>query len=97
MQRIEPFTPSPSRNLHPADELYQVRKRIRDLRAREGDLRRDLLEGGDLVGREWQVVPTAQTSWRIDRHRLPGHILQNRSSLRCVRSTLLRIVPCGYQ
>jgi hypothetical protein len=48
-------------NRHPADELAEVRAAIRELKAREAELRLLLLDGLDLKGDLWRATIRTQT------------------------------------
>src|SRR5262245_32439151 len=53
-------------NDHPADELADVRAKIRELKEREEVLRSRLIDGTDLRGTMWRATVRVQTSERID-------------------------------
>jgi hypothetical protein len=54
------------RNLHPADQLAEVRKDLEDLKAKEKFLRTLLLETGDFRGEEWRAHPQERSQQRLD-------------------------------
>jgi hypothetical protein len=54
-------------NRHPADELADLRAQIRELEAREQELRaRLLIPGADLSGAEWRALVVTQSRDRLD-------------------------------
>ncbi|MEZ5716816.1 MAG: hypothetical protein R3D85_17695 [Paracoccaceae bacterium] len=81
MERYANPGPGPGHNLHPADELGEIRARIRALQAREADLRQALLDDPGLVrGERFQADIRRQTRRVFLRDRLPPDIL-NRADL----------------
>jgi hypothetical protein len=54
------------RNLHPADQLAEVRRDLEDLKAKEKFLRTLLLETGDFRGEEWRAHPQQRSQQRLD-------------------------------
>jgi len=53
-------------NRHPADLLADTRAEIKALQKREDDLRRQLIESGDLIGAEWKAQIVNRTQERLD-------------------------------
>ena len=65
-------------NRHPADELADLRARMRDLKAREAELRRVLLFGeSGLCGDDHAVTLKKRRRRVFVKDRLPGHILRD--------------------
>ena len=64
----KPFAPEILFNVHPADELAEVREKIKTLTARADSLRDKLLEdGADLRGDEYTATITPGTRETLDR------------------------------
>ena len=65
-QRREEPSMHARQNRHPADQLADVRAEIRALQQREDELRRQLVESGDLTGAEWKAQIVNRTQERLD-------------------------------
>ena len=66
------------RNIHPAEELAQIRAEIRQLQAREAELRAGFLTGDSPCEGPMHRVCVEERSTRVfDKTRLPEAILQN--------------------
>ncbi len=67
---------SPRRNRHPADELGEVREALRHLRAREGELRQQLLAMPDeTTGSQFEADIRTQRCRVFLKERLPRDVL----------------------
>jgi hypothetical protein len=62
------------RNMPPADELELVRAEIKRLKAREAQLRDEVLGGAAEPGRDWRVEVVEQRRRTLDRSALPAEI-----------------------
>ncbi len=83
--------------MYPADELHEVRCRIRELRTREAVLRARMIAdpgGPACAGASWQVVVVSRESRSLDTGHLPAEVLANPSAYRTriFRAVLLRPV-----
>jgi len=66
------------RNIHPAEELAQIRTEIRQLKAREAELRAGFLTGDSpCEGPVHRVSVETRNARVFDKTRLPEAILQN--------------------
>lgn len=67
---------APTRNRHPVDELADVRAAIRDLQAREAELKEIVvhLDGCRLEGDDFEGVVTWATAERVDTAALRKHL-----------------------
>lgn len=55
-------------NIHPVDELAALREEIKQMQAREDQLRAELLkDGADLSGKQWQAVIQPSTRETVDK------------------------------
>jgi hypothetical protein len=61
-------------NMPPADELELVRAEIKRLRAREAELREQVLGEGAEPGQDWRVEVVEQRRRTLDRAALPREI-----------------------
>ena len=79
-------------NIHPADELAALREEIKQLQARESELRDQLLkEGADLQGEQYiaGIIPSTRES--VDKNALIAEL--GRSAVeRFLKSTIVRTV-----
>jgi hypothetical protein len=85
------------RNVHPVDELADVRAAIKSLETREAELRQKLLSGeASLCGDTWRAVIRSQSSERIDAkaaRRALGDAL--RPFMRRHSTAIVRLEPAG--
>lgn len=66
------------RNLSPADELGMIRAEMRRLKAREAELRAQILEiGAPEPGAEWRIEVIEQRRRTFDRTALPPSITED--------------------
>jgi hypothetical protein len=65
------------RNMPPADELELVRAEIKRLKAREAQLRDEVLGGAAEAGQDWRVEVIEQRRRTLDRAALPPEIADN--------------------
>ena len=72
-QRREEPSMNTRQNRHPADLLADTRAEIKALQKREDDLRRQLVESGDLTGAEWKAQIVNRTQKRLDCDALIKH------------------------
>jgi hypothetical protein len=62
---------SPQR--HPADELADIREQLRELRAREGEVRQRLLDSKDYRGTRYRVTVRVQSREHLDVYAVKKH------------------------
>lgn len=85
--------PSPTHNLTAADELADVRDRIRTLKSREAALRAALLSGDvPRIGTCYRVEITTQSRRRLDTARLPVSITSNPRYWQHSQAQIVRVV-----
>jgi hypothetical protein len=65
-QRRDEPSMSARQNRHPADLLADTRAEIKALQKREDNLRRQLVESGDLTGAEWKAQIVNRTQERLE-------------------------------
>jgi hypothetical protein len=82
-------------NRHPIDELGDLRAQIKALKAREEELRRAVIESGELVGDEYEASLKHSVQERIDVPLLKREIGLERLKpfLRPLACDVLRIKP----
>lgn len=87
-------------NMAPADELELVRAELKRLRAREAELRAQVLEEGAEPGQDWRVEVVEQRRRTLDRSALPTEIADDprywkQSVSRVVRTVSVRARTAG--
>jgi hypothetical protein len=55
-----------SANRHPVDELGDIRSQIKALKAREEELRRAVIESGDMIGDDYEAGLKHSVQQRVD-------------------------------
>lgn len=83
------------RNMTPADELGYIRAEIRRLKAREAELRAEILETGDASGTEYTIEIRTQERRTFDRSRLPQDIQDDPAYWKLSTSQIVKSVPVG--
>ena len=79
-------------NIHPADELQAIREEIKQMTAREDELRAILLkEGADLKGDSYQAFIQPSTRETVDKNALIAELGKEAAS-RFMKTTLVRSV-----
>lgn len=81
------------RNMTPADELGHIRDELKRLKARETELRAEILETGDASGAEYTVEIKTQERRVLDRDKLPQEILDDPYYYKTSTSQIVRTVP----
>ncbi|MEM0989350.1 MAG: hypothetical protein AAGK00_10750 [Pseudomonadota bacterium] len=82
-----------NRNIPPADELGHIREEIRRLKAREAELRQQILETGDASGTDYTVEIREQTRRTFDRTALPQPIQDDPAYWKISTTRLVKTVP----
>ena len=77
----------------PADELGLLREEMRRLKAREAELRTEILETGDASGTEYTVTIKTQERRVLDKDKLPKEILDDPYYYKISTSQTVRTVP----
>ncbi|MEM6621861.1 MAG: hypothetical protein AAF674_06495 [Pseudomonadota bacterium] len=80
------------RNMSPADELGHIRDEIRRLKAREAELREQILETGDASGTDYAVEIREQTRRTFDRSALPQAIQDDPAYWKVTTTRLVKTV-----
>jgi len=83
------------RNIHPVEELFEIRAEIRALKAREAELRAFFLDRAGQAERRGpfhEVAVVEQTSRVLDRARLPRAVLEDPGLWRTRRTTQVRLL-----
>ena len=83
------------RNMTPADELGHIRDEIRRLKAREAELRQEILATGDASGSDYTVEIKEQTRRNFDRTRLPQDIQDDPAYWKVSTTQVVKTVPLG--
>ena len=85
------------RNMPPADELELVRAEIKRLRAREAELRAEIVgqADGESIGRDWRVEIVEQRRRSLDRAALPPEIARDPRYWKESVTRIVRTVPAG--
>lgn len=81
------------RNMTPADELGHIREEIRKLKAREAELRAEILETGDASGTDFTIEIRTQERRTFDRTRLPQHVQDDPAFWKTTTSQVVKTVP----
>lgn len=84
------------RNIHPAEELFEIRAEIRALKAREAELRAYFLTGArvaDRRGPRHEIAVTDQRRRVFARNRLPAAILEDPRYWRQKLSRVVKLLP----
>jgi hypothetical protein len=80
-------------NMTPADELGHIREELKRLKARETELRTEILETGDASGVEYTVEIKTQERRTLDKEKLPQEILDDPYYYKISTSQIVRTVP----
>ena len=81
------------RNMAPADELGMLREEMKRLKAREAELRTEILETGDASGIEYTVEIKTQERRTLDKDKLPKEILDDPYYYKVSTSQTVRTIP----
>ena len=81
------------RNMTPADELGHLRAEMKRLKAREAELREEILETGDATGVEFTIEIKEQERRTLDKDKLPQEILNDPYYYKTSVSRTVRTVP----
>lgn len=81
------------RNMTPADELGHIREEMKRLRAREAELRTEILETGDATGSDFTVEIKEQERRTLDKDKLPREIVEDPYYYKVSVSRIVRTVP----
>ena len=80
-------------NMTPADELGHIREELKRLKARETQLRAELLQTGDASGTDFTIEIKTQERRTLDKDKLPPEILEDPYYYKVSTSQILRSVP----
>ena len=80
-------------NMTPADELGHIREELKRLRARETELRAEILETGDASGIAYTIEIKTQERRTLDKDKLPREILDDPYYYKTSTSQIVRTVP----
>lgn len=80
-------------NMTPADELGHIREEMKRLKAREKELRTEILETGDASGTDYTIEIREQERRTLDREKLPTEILEDPYYYKTSISQIVRTVP----
>ena len=80
-------------NMTPADELGHIREELKRLKAREAELRTELLETGDASGTDYTIEIKTQERRTLDKDKLPREILDDPYYYKTSTSQILRTIP----
>lgn len=83
------------RNMTPADELGHIRAEIKRLKAREAELRTEILETGDASGTDYTVEIKEQQRRTFDRTALPQDIQDDPAYWKVSTAYIVRTVPAA--
>ena len=81
------------RNMTLADELGMLREEMKRLKARENELRAEILETGDASGSVYTVTIKTQERRTLDKDKLPKEILEDPYYYKVSTSQTVRTVP----
>lgn len=81
------------RNMTPADELGHIREELKRLKARETELRTELLATGEASGTDYTIEIKTQERRTLDKDKLPPEILEDPYYYKISTSQVLRSVP----
>ncbi len=81
------------RNITPADELGHLRAEMKRLKAREAELRQEILETGDATGADYTVEIKTQERRTFDRTRLPQDIQDDPAYWKTSTTQVVKSVP----
>ena len=84
---------SDRRNMPPADELGYIRDEIKRLKAREAELRAEILETGEATGTTYTVEIKTQERRSFDRTRLPQEIQDDPAFWKVSTTQVVKTVP----
>lgn len=80
-------------NMSPADELGHIREELKRLKARETELRTEILETGDASGTDYTIQIREQERRTLDKDKLPPEILEDPYYYKTSVSQIVRTVP----
>lgn len=80
------------RNIGPADELGLLREEMRRLKAREAELRAEILDTGDASGAQYTIEIKTQERRTLDKDKLPTEILEDPYYYKISTSQIVRTV-----
>ncbi|MFK7944217.1 MAG: hypothetical protein AB8B85_15070 [Paracoccaceae bacterium] len=89
--RLQQMTHRP--NMTPADELGHIREELKRLKARETELRTEILETGDATGTDYTIEIKTQERRTLDKGKLPPEILEDPYYYKTSTSQIVRTVP----
>ena len=91
--------PQTTHNLHPVEELFELRANMRALRAREAELRAFFLQDAraqDRSGPFHRIEISHQNRRTLVKSRLPQSILEDRRYYKQSASPILRVVRAAF-